>query len=51
MKIVQEIFTSESGWKSILENGSIKNPQLVLVFGNREIISQHQVYDELKNKY
>jgi hypothetical protein len=51
MKIVQETFTTESGWKSILMNESIKNPQLVLVFGNREIISQHQVYDELKNKY
>ncbi len=51
MKIVQEIFTKESGWKSISQNASIDNPQLVLVFGNREIISQHQVYNELKNKY
>ena len=51
MKILQEVFTKESGWKSISQNGNIENPHLVLVFGNREIISNHQIYQELKDKY
>lgn len=51
MKIVQEVYTTASGWKNIFQKGTIKHPQLVLAFGNREIISEHQVYSELKNKY
>lgn len=51
MKIVQEIFKEEFGWENIFQNGSISNPQVVLAFGNREIISQNQIYQELKNKY
>lgn len=51
MKIVQEIFTKDSGWKNVFQNGSVQNPQLVLVFGNREIVSHDQIFNDLKNKY
>ncbi|MFK7775464.1 MAG: FIST signal transduction protein [Saprospiraceae bacterium] len=51
MKIVQEIFTKDSGWKNVFQNGSVTNPQLVLVFGNREIVSHDLIYNDLKSKY
>ena len=48
MKIVKEIFQKESGWKNIFQKGNVNNPQIVLAFENREIISENQVYQELK---
>jgi hypothetical protein len=51
MNIVQEIFSNHSGWENIFQKGRVKKPQLVLVFGKRELVSQNHVYDDLKNKY
>lgn len=51
MKIIQEIFQEDSGWKEIFHKGSVVNPQIVLAFGNREIVAQNKIYQELKYKY
>lgn len=51
MKIYQEIFQKESGWKDIFQNDNVKNPQFVLAFGNREIVQQNEIYEQLKSKY
>ncbi len=51
MKIVQEIFQEQSGWEIMFQKKNVENPQFVLVFGNREIVQQTQIYQEVKNKY
>lgn len=51
MFILQEVFESDSGWKSIFQKGQVNNPQLVLAFGNREVISNDSIYQQLKTKY
>lgn len=51
MKITQEIFQKDSGWRNIFQKGKVENPQLVLAFGNREIVQQEHVNIDLKNKY
>jgi len=51
MFILQEIFESDSGWKTVFKKGEVQNPQLVLAFGNRGVISNDSIYQQLKSKY
>ena len=51
MFILQEIFESDSGWKTVFKKGEIQNPQIVLAFGNRGVISDDSIYQQLKEKY
>ena len=51
MFILQEIFESDSGWKTVFKKGEVQNPQLVLAFGNRGVISNDSIYQQLKAKY
>lgn len=51
MLINQEIFESGSGWRSILKKNDVRNPQLVLAFGNRRIINNPSIYSQIREKY
>lgn len=51
MFINQEILESGGGWKSILKKGEVRNPQLVLAFGNRKIIDNQSIYSQVRDKY
>ena len=51
MFILQEVFESDSGWKPVFKKGQVQNPQIVLAFGNRNVISDESVYQQLKTKY
>ena len=51
MHIYQEIFEADSGWKPIFQKGKVENPKLVLAFGNRGIISDPKIFEQVQNKY
>ncbi len=51
MQIHQETFKVDSGWKTIFNKGKLQNPQLVLVFGTRGIITSEKINARIKAKY
>jgi len=51
MNITQEIFESDSGWRPIFKKGIVTNPQLVLAFGNRGIINDPNLFQQIQKKY
>lgn len=51
MIVTQEIFNSSQGWTTIFNKGEMNTAQLVLVFGNRYVISSKNIYPEIKGKY
>ncbi len=51
MKVKLESWTLSENWQTISEKVTVNNPQLVLAFGNRQILSQQNHYDEIKAKY
>lgn len=51
MNIQQETFESDSGWKTIFSKGNLQDPQIVLVFGHKKMISSERMYHQIKSKY
>lgn len=51
MHIFQEIFESDSGWKPIFRKGEVSQPHLVLAFGNRGMINDSSIFEQIKQKY
>ncbi len=51
MKIQQETFKPHVGWEIIFNKGKIQNPQLILAFGNRKVITDSSIYNQIKGKY
>ena len=51
MQIRQETFKFNSGWETIFNKGKVQNPQVVLSFGNRSVISNNGIFNQIKDKY
>jgi hypothetical protein len=51
MKIEQKKWDAKNGWHAFNYSDKIESPQLVLVFGNRELLEKETVYQEIKTMY
>lgn len=51
MQIEQKKWGENSGWKNVIKCKSKNHPQLVLVFGGRELLIENEKYNEIKGFY
>ena len=51
MLISQKYWTKNNGWKNIREASFSNPPQLVFVFGSRELVGSREKFDEIKKMY
>ena len=51
MKVEQKEWTESSGWNVISDNSLSESADLVLVFGSRSLLSNHQYYQDVKEFY
>ena len=51
MKIEQRLYTPKNGWQTIIPSSQNHSPQMVLVFGNRSLITNPQHIAEIADQY
>jgi len=51
MKLEQVQFSKAKQWEIVRTDGTISNPNLILVFGERMLLEQVEWFDSLKKKY
>lgn len=51
MKVIQEFWTNQAGWKTVHKKGELMKARLVLAFGGRGMMGKEETFEELKNKY
>ncbi len=51
MKIEQKLWTNELGWQSVSQEKLLEVPQLVLVFGARNLMEDESYFKEIKSFY
>ncbi len=51
MKIEQRYYTKEEGWQNVSSNLSSEIPQLVLVFGARNLVQEETLFKDIQSMY
>ncbi|MBT8138063.1 MAG: FIST C-terminal domain-containing protein [Gammaproteobacteria bacterium] len=51
MKVEQSLFDSDGGWRILPDSDQVNEPQLVLHFGAKELLSTPYYFDILRNSY
>ncbi len=51
MKTEQKVWFADTGWKTIIDNQLSQTANLVLVFGNRELLEKSAVYNDIRTQY
>lgn len=51
MRLRQELWKANCGWKTVLEKGKVTTADFVLCFANNDILSQSRLHTDISEKY